>query len=388
MGKPIDELTDEELAIFERKCDEASAAKAAKMPTDDEGINKMLDDVPFWSNINEDDLDKGTSDAFEAVKAMKLENTLESEVEIRKQRGNDSFARAKKHSIRTDYTNAILYYTEAIQLNGSDRANNSKVYSNRALVHFTLKNYGHCITDCMEAVSLDPTNIKAFFRAADAAFALKKYSQATLFCNHGLSRANDFKPKENKEQNQLECEKTALTALLNKICQAHDEEKKEEKKKSEEKSAKNAAIATKQSKLALALSERQIVMGKPLFDMSNFDGYKCDPYLDNSNNLHWPVLLLYEEQGQSDFIKDFHEATSFLAQLKPMFYPKVPHAEWDTNKEYKIRRIKLFTDVYDTVTKDVFRKEIPLTSSLSNVINYCNFRVPGIPTFYVVPDKS
>lgn len=56
-GKPITELSEQELAQFEVMCDQKSAEKVALWPEDDEGIEKMLDEMPFWSKINADNLD-------------------------------------------------------------------------------------------------------------------------------------------------------------------------------------------------------------------------------------------------------------------------------------------------------------------------------------------
>lgn len=393
-GKSIQELTDEEMARYEQICDQQSKESADKWPTDDEGITKALEDIPFFSSSNADNIDgiEG-NELFEALKALKAENTLEMEVRIRKDRGNDAFARAKKLKLKENFYDAIDFYTEALELKGNDKYDNSRVYSNRALVHLTLKNYGHCINDCLEAVSLDPTNIKGFFRAADAAFQLGRHKQSLLFCVHGLKRAEEMPtPTDGKAFNQLEAEKKALDTLRSKVSKTYDEEKEKEAKKAEEKNAKEIkqtkVKAAKENKLSLALGERGIKRGPSMFDMSNFQGYSADPYLDDKNNLHWPVLMLYEEALQSDFIQDFHEATSFLAQLKPMMYPKSPYQPWDTKKEYRIRNIKLEVELVDKVTKDTYRKEVPLTSSLSDIINYCDFTVPHIPTFIVLPIKK
>ena len=42
------------------------------------------------------------------------------------------------------------------------------------------------------------------------------------------------------------------------------------------------------------------------------------------NILHWPVIFLYEDVLQSDYIRDMKETDTFISHLREMFPPKVP----------------------------------------------------------------
>jgi hypothetical protein len=48
----------------------------------------------------------------------------------------------------------------------------------------------------------------------------------------------------------------------------------------------------------------------------------------------WPVLLLYPEYGQSDFIRAFSEHDSLDAHLDQIFSPHQPPAPWDAERKY------------------------------------------------------
>ncbi len=55
----------------------------------------------------------------------------------------------------------------------------SPVYlSNRAMAMIKLENYGLALRDADEAISLDPSYVKAYYRRGSANFALSKYKEA------------------------------------------------------------------------------------------------------------------------------------------------------------------------------------------------------------------
>eukprot|EP00287_Rhodomonas_sp_CCMP768_P005404 CAMPEP_0196724084 /NCGR_PEP_ID=MMETSP1091-20130531/6096_1 /TAXON_ID=302021 /ORGANISM="Rhodomonas sp., Strain CCMP768" /LENGTH=498 /DNA_ID=CAMNT_0042066179 /DNA_START=60 /DNA_END=1556 /DNA_ORIENTATION=- len=69
---------------------------------------------------------------------------------------------------------AIELYTEAIDNNHK----NHILYANRAFCHVKLENYGSAIIDATEAITLDPTYIKGYYRRGTAYLALHKLKQA------------------------------------------------------------------------------------------------------------------------------------------------------------------------------------------------------------------
>lgn len=64
--------------------------------------------------------------------------------------------------------------------------------------------------------------------------------------------------------------------------------------------------------LVSAFEDRGLKIGKAMF--RELTGLK-KPYLDKSNILHWPVLMLYPEVMSGDIIEDFCETDMFSIHL-------------------------------------------------------------------------
>lgn len=66
------------------------------------------------------------------------------------------------------------------------------------------------------------------------------------------------------------------------------------------------------------------------------------------NGLTFPVLLLYPEYSQSDFITEFNENESFYNIFQEMFHEP---ASWDNAVEYNALSLELFFESTDKQTK-------------------------------------
>lgn len=55
--------------------------------------------------------------------------------------------------------------------------------------------------------------------------------------------------------------------------------------------------------------------------------------------LHFPVLLLYDEYMQTDFIQDWEESVTLKDALMPIFYEQAP---WDQYGEYSMKTIEVY----------------------------------------------
>src|SRR5699024_1353724 len=85
--------------------------------------------------------------------AIKLLRTVQKLVRT-KEEGNAAF-KAK------DYKKAIDLYTQAVQLDATNKDMNSKILNNRAQAYISLKEHDNAINDCNEALRLDPSYLKA-----------------------------------------------------------------------------------------------------------------------------------------------------------------------------------------------------------------------------------
>lgn len=317
----------------------------------------------------------------EMINALVEETPLDERANQFKKSGNAAFGLAKKGDQKR-FSHALIYYSQALGVGSENKSTNAAIYSNRALVHLAMKNYRNCIQDCMQSINLVPTNIKPYFRAAQASLALDKFKQSLNFIAMGRQAC--------KHHLLVEDELKAFTVLEAQVVKAKKRREIEESiaaaKREKEQKSKNE----KAEKTSLALKVRNITMGEALMDTSGWAAYESDIYVDENRHLHWPVLLLYEEVMQSDFIRDFHELTTFKDNLSEMFPPKNDFAPWDTDKKYTLKNLRLYYETGSEEKGDVKRVEVSLTSTLASVLNNRSpgFVVPSIPTFFVLTKSN
>ena len=137
--------------------------------------------------------------------------------------------------------------------------------------------------------------------------------------------------------------------------------------------------------------KRGIQMGKPLYDVQR--QYEVDIHIDNGE-LHWPVMLLYEEYNQSEFIKDFNENHTFAEHLAYMFPPDY-NAAWDVEQKYKLADLEIYfeancTEPLKPLNKSMKKRWVKVrqTTTLKTVLQHKDYIVPGFPVFYIVVANS
>jgi hypothetical protein len=159
-----------------------------------------------------------------------------------------------------------------------------------------------------------------------------------------------------------------------------------------------------QGEIIPEIEKRGIVMGKQLFDTQS--QYEGEIYLDKpTGELHFPVLFLYEEFQQTDFIKDFNENHNFLDHLSYMFpsasgntdpdLPPVQPAPWDSDKNYLLENLEIYVELgvvapLKQTTRSIKQRwlKINLTTTLKKVLCHADYVVPHFPAFYVISSKS
>lgn len=124
-------------------------------------------------------------------------------------------------------------------------------------------------------------------------------------------------------------------------------------------------------------------------------------YIDEeTKELHWPVMFIYEEHMQRDFIADMCESDTFQQHLEVMF-PKGQYQPWDVDKKYEHDKLEIYFicyHVYPLVLgkgknppSDSSRKrkvKVRQTTELRKVLTHRDYVVPGFPVFYVVVADS
>ncbi|XP_017131848.1 sperm-associated antigen 1 [Drosophila elegans] len=120
---------------------------------------------------NEKELQNEKASLFERLQTeLKNLSQLEREqfAERHRLRGNEYFKAKEYDSAIEEYNCAILY----------DPENAARAYNNRAISHLKLKKYFSAMTDCQACLQLEPNNVKAHLRLAEANCAEGKKLEA------------------------------------------------------------------------------------------------------------------------------------------------------------------------------------------------------------------
>merc|ERR1740121_634550 len=102
--------------------------------------------------------------------------------------------------------------------------------------------------------------------------------------------------------------------------------------------------------------------------------------------LQWPVLMLYDEYSQSDYVESFDERASLQEQLEIMF-PADRHAEWDEECKYTWDKLVVYLERYHgDGNKDTRMVQVATDAPLIEALQ--GMRVPQCLTLHVLADRS
>jgi hypothetical protein len=150
--------------------------------------------------------------------------------------------------------------------------------------------------------------------------------------------------------------------------------------------------------LNAALSERGLVMGKQVYDATS--RYECvTHWLDDlpaNGILQWPVMFLYPEHQQSDFIERFTETDTIADHLATMFDPNEQPPYWDAKRQYRPDQLVVFfmTNASDIVAQKAKNygpqrwTRVPKEYTLLQALQMRDHVIPKFPVFHVFVDKS
>lgn len=100
-----------------------------------------------------------------------------------KNAGNDAMRSGLLDDARSHYSKAIDILSEFY---ANSHVLSSQLFSNRAAVELSQKRLRAAVEDCMRAIEMDPSNLKAYWRAAKASLQMDKFAEAVKFCDQGL----------------------------------------------------------------------------------------------------------------------------------------------------------------------------------------------------------
>ncbi|XP_016918151.2 DNA polymerase interacting tetratricopeptide repeat-containing, protein of 47 kDa [Apis cerana] len=304
-------------------------------------------------------------EGLQQLKYGEDENTPEELANNYKEDGNFNFKYKK-------YRLAILSYTEGIRTKCKDIDLMAQLYNNRAAAHFMLKNYRSSLNDCKLALKLKSNYTKALNRAATCCLYVKDYDNCIDFCDQLL----DESPTD-KIILHLKSQAVAARDRLKRDKRKQDRLEKQLNKKEEE-----LLNIIKRNGINLELNEEN----------KNPDLKDLEPqvpqiaqnrvHLDAQNKLIWPVMILYPETQQTDFIQNFHEDTLLIEQLEQLFNEP---PEWDSQKRYILQNINVYFEGKDKCSL----YKVDIGQSLGKILQDEQFIVRGgTPAFLIFVKSS
>ncbi|NXJ05259.1 TTC4 protein, partial [Odontophorus gujanensis] len=236
-----------------------------------------------------------------------------------------------------DYGRAVRAYSEGLRQRCEDAELRAVLLSNRAAAHCRLGNYRSALADATQARKLKPDHLKAIVRGALCHMELKNFSEAIAWCEEGL-RIDSKEKKLLEVRTKADKLKVKLTALepfwrselilplISRVMLSLE------------------LLCERNIKLVVDPSSEEEEISDGLAEIS-LNGFHSDSatgakvHLDADGNLSWPVLFLYPEHEQTDFIEAFHENSRFIDHLIVMFAELPP---WDLERKYLPSNLELY----------------------------------------------
>jgi tetratricopeptide repeat protein 4 len=329
----------------------------------EEEVQQIIDALPMVADAMPEGDD--IPDEFAALQALIAEVTpMERATEFKKS-GNTAYKLGPNR-----YEDAVLYYTQALDVKCEDDIMNASILANRSLVHLKLHNYGKAMRDAMDAIRLIPHHVKAHFRAASACLGLKMFDTArkVIIDAMGISSISDS-------------EKESFRKLAAEI----DDKEAVAKRQEEERKKASAERQTKLTRLEKALDLRDIRMRSSVEEAQSF--YRAKLYLDDKDKLHWSVLFLYPQHMTTDFIEDMHEETCLQDHINVMFPPACDAAPWDDKKEYTVDNVQAYLQIGDAGNHIV---RVSHTKPLRQILQHSlyDYAVPSFPVITILPKSG
>ncbi|KAF4678168.1 Tetratricopeptide repeat protein 4 [Perkinsus chesapeaki] len=171
---------------------------------------------PLYMTHTPTDEEMRTNPNLLALESIIEETPPKERCENFKERGNEQM----KGGLLDGAVNA---YTNALAVHSGDSKLDATVHSNRAQAYLKQGKYIQCISDAQQALSLDPTQIKAAYRGAVGCLKLQLYARAAKFARCGLKIDPDSKDLSNVMGEAIEELKKARTQREQQKLEEHGE---------------------------------------------------------------------------------------------------------------------------------------------------------------------
>ncbi|KAK0744145.1 hypothetical protein B0T18DRAFT_416677 [Schizothecium vesticola] len=306
--------------------------------TVDETVAELKQHPLFMTDL--DDTDPADNPDLAALQALAFDGTPLENATNFKEQGNECFRAKRWADAKEFYTKgiAVLLSSDLKRKNAATPPSSQdttptptptpesteeltlleSLYVNRAATHLSLRNHRSTTLDCAAALRLNPANLKALYRSARALLLTDRLPAARDACERGLALSPTNPPLL-----ALSADITAREAQL------------------AAKEAAEARAAHRERLLRAALAARGIVTretGRPP-EMEDARVKLVPDEESAESSVVVPVLLLYPEDGETDFIKAFGEAET-LGQHFGYVFP----LPWDREGRYTAGGVECFAE--------------------------------------------
>ena len=251
---------------------------------------------------------------IEALRQLKYgedDNTKEELVQNYKEDGNRYF-KVKNYRL------AAQCYTSAINQKVDSKELNSILFANRSAANFYLKKYRSSLLDALKSVELNSRNSKAVQRVMQCLNKLEKYSELIRFIEN----------QDLEIPNRDELKKDAAEKLELKERDRRKANLKERKEKQ--------AITEYQNKTLQELHKRNIKFKVDnLFQVVHPAAADSKVrFNEDDGSICFPVLFVYPEVANCDFIEKFHEHHQLYQHLVTILDDEHNQPEWNANRMF------------------------------------------------------
>ncbi|XP_014213383.1 tetratricopeptide repeat protein 4 [Copidosoma floridanum] len=241
-------------------------------------------------------------------------NTPDELAQNYKEDGNFNYKHKK-------YRLAVLSYSQGIACKSENTDLVAQLYNNRSLAQFQLQNYRSSLIDCKHALKLKPHYLKPLLTAAKCSFHVKDYDQCLDYCDE-ISSIPDLGEEVEQDNNKLRLDAVQKKRLMLRDARLQD--------------LKANKIEKHKEMIMEAIKLSNIKVGN-VDEFFNDSQYHV--YLNNEGALVWPVIFLYPEFNQTDFVENFNEGTLIIEQLEEIF-EETP--SWDCESRYEAETVNVY----------------------------------------------
>ncbi|KAL2747348.1 tetratricopeptide repeat protein 4-like [Vespula maculifrons] len=304
-------------------------------------------------------------EGLQQLKYSPEENTPEQLAKSYKDDGNFNFNNGQ-------YRMSIISYTEGIRTRCKDQELLAQLYNNRATAHYMLQNYRCSLNDSKQAIKLKSDYAKSLERAARCCLRVKDFDQCNELCDKILRIFPEERVILDLKRQIILSDKTSY--------RDQRKQKKEAAKLSKEEEELLSTIKSRGIKLEL-LDGNKIPNLKDL-ESKIPELMQSKVHLDGNNKLVWPVIFLYPEFQETDFVQNFHEDITIKEQLEELYFSPPP---WDTQHLYNPDTVAIYFEGKD---KNSLHK-VDISNTLGKILTDEQFLVRGgTPAFLIFVKDS